>query len=172
VTPSGMNPSDWSVFSAAFRCFSEPCTPGGCGGDHDWAIPYHQLPGGLSALLWMYVTDLSPRSTFSKFLPFVIDTGAPVTVIPRRLLDDARAFARKDVAYDVLEGVGGGSITGQMFPAALSVNPRRSECAVLLFPPLDVFVAESSLRHGLLGLDALRQISTTFDPSRVRLRRV
>jgi hypothetical protein len=124
-------------------------------------------------LVWVYVADLSPGSTFSKYLPFVVDTGSSVTIIPRWVLDDPRAFARKDfVAFTTKRGVGGGALTGQMFRAALSVTPRREECEVLSFDQLDVFVAEGPLRQGLLGLDALRQISTTLDPSHARLRRV
>jgi hypothetical protein len=122
--------------------------------------------------VWLYVTDLSDRATFSGFLPFLIDTGATVTVIPRFVLPEY-AFQPASNAIHSIRGVGMSATPGLRFPALLSIAPRQRECVTLTFDPIDVFVSDliGPRPFGLLGLDAIRQTVAVFDAERARIRR-
>lgn len=165
----------WDDPSDQFRCFSSVCGPGCCGRQNGWAVPYTRRGKGETTyqpVVYLYVTDLSEGATFSAFLPFVIDTGAAVTMIPRALLGDRRAFRSKPVGgvYRVTD-VSGDVMLGRRFLTGLSVTPRRSECDALTFRPLPIVVLDPDpnmhrpIQLGLLGLDALRQVVTVFDLS-------
>ena len=123
-------------------------------------------------LTWLYVTDLSEDATSSGMIPFVIDTGTPVTIIPRTRLPPF-AFRPTWNAIYSMRGFDGPATPGLRFPALLSMAPRRSQCQTLTFDPIEVFIPDEAghTQVGLLGLDALREVISIFDERRARLRR-
>ena len=160
-----------------FECFSKTpaCAPGECGWKNGWALPYAKRPSPPTwhAVAFLYVIDLSDVAKLFGPLPFVIDTGSPITMIPRGLLRDRSVFRRRPFDVFKVRDVSGDVIAGQRFLTALSLNPTmHSECGALAFEPIQVFVPDldpdpGGRQLGLLGLDALRQKITIFEPSRV-----
>jgi hypothetical protein len=156
-----LNPDAFPRFRHATSCYGAADCDAVCGGQQGWRIPYLQsLP--MTTLL---VSDLTEGATFSGFLPFLLDTGASTTVIPRRLLPPF-AFRRVCDAFERVRVVDGRLIPGLRFPALLSLAPDRKDCPALTFDPLDVFIPDdlssASNPYALLGMDALRQVETTF----------
>lgn len=160
--------------SGRWRCYASTCGPGDCGGPRGWSRPYiRRGPQEYQAVVVLYVVDPS-GSGYSAFLPFVIDTGTSLTIIPRDLLQHPRAFRAGPRDLYQVNGVSGSPIFGHKFPAALSLSPNRSECSPLLFRDMEVFIPDACnacrIQMGLLGLDALRQVETVFDASHVTLK--
>jgi hypothetical protein len=118
----------------------------------------------------LFVVDPS-GSGYSAFLPFVIDTGTSLTIIPRDLLRHPKAFRAGPRDLCQVNGVNGDPIFGRKFPVALSLSPNRSECPPLIFRDIEVFIPDAAnacrIQTGLLGLDALRQVVTVFEASHV-----
>src|SRR4051794_6347592 len=110
-------------------CFSNgtACAPGGCGGPLGWVTRYVYPRGAesLKPMVHLRVVDLSNGSPFAARLPFVLDTGSSVTMIPRSLLP-RRAFpiGPYDRPANVKE-VSGHKIVGHWFRVALSLNPQQ-----------------------------------------------
>jgi len=128
------------------------------------------------AIVFLQVTELSDYATLRGHLPFVIDTGSPFTMIPRGLLQQEDAFRGDTFDVHTFRDVSGHVIVGRRFKATLSLNPYQPTCRPLMFTDLKVFVTDPvpetnrPLRTGLLGLDALRQLFTTFEPLQVFFR--
>jgi hypothetical protein len=155
--PGGSSGRSW--------CYAPVCQPGQCGGQHGWRVPYTRA---FRPLIVFYVTDLADGATYSGFLPFIIDTGSPRTLVPRHLLP-SYAFRPAPLTDSELSDVSGTPIVGHVFDAALSLSPRQPACDALRFPRMPIFVAGAQCRigTGLLGMDALRQIVTVADATQV-----
>ena len=154
---------------APLRCLAEECQPKGCGGEHGWYVPYEAV-GTVEvryrAALTFFVADV--ESGNHSYVPFVVDTGTPITIIPRTLVEKEAFKGRPSDIFDVT-GISGRIVSGRRFVADLILCPRHPECQPLQFSRLKVIVydppADERRRShpALLGLDALRQVVTTFD---------
>jgi hypothetical protein len=168
------------------RCYARrgECEPGNCGALNGWTVPYQQrahAPGVPSdahrettyrAVVDITVTYPSKTGVLTKPLPFVIDTGTPLTVIPRSLLGGSAFESEPGAVHDTVQDASGHHILGRRFWVKLSIRPQHATCNPLEFDRVNVFVPDTDVRLnlGLLGLDALRTVITVFDESRVIFR--
>ena len=168
------------------RCFARrgECQPGSCGALNGWTVRYQMrthTAGSPSdvyhettyrVVVDLLVTDLSRTVAFAQFLPFVIDTGSPFTVIPRALLSSSAFQSQPGAVHYTIQDASGHPIVGRRFWVELSIRPQDPTCNPLKFDRVNVFVPDADVRldWGLLGLDALRQVITVFDQSGVIFR--
>jgi hypothetical protein len=154
----------------AMPCLAEECHQRPCGGPEGWRAAYESY--GLRevryrAIVWLFVAEVD-GGTYSGYAPFLVDTGTPITVIPRPLVGD-NAFKGGTNDVHSVSRIGGDVLAGRRCRAALALIPPRPQCRPLQFANLNVIVCDApastwALRDfGLLGLDALRQIVVTFD---------
>jgi hypothetical protein len=122
--------------------------------------------GRYEAVINLFVLDSS--SAFMGAVPFIVDTGSDVTVIPRSLLDDG-AFRPEPNKHYGIEGISGGRmVVGHRFKASLSIPRRRRGPEPLKFVELRPMVVKNwPMSYGLLGLDALRQVLMVSDREHV-----
>jgi hypothetical protein len=137
-----------------------------------WFVPYRPVPAypdAYEAVITLYVKDLS--SPFLDFLPFVIDTGTDVTIIPRKLLKRAYAFPpSKTLGQYKVEGLTGKVVVGLRFRAAVAIVPHRPGPDPLRFDELKpIIVDDWKDKYGMLGLDALRQVMMVSDRDHICL---
>lgn len=141
---------------------------------HGWLVPYRSVPNYIDAyeaVIDLLVVDLSSGPVFVAILPFLIDTGTDITIIPRRLLKSANAFPpRKMLEEYSVEGLTGRVVVGHRFRAAMAVASLRSEPPPLSFGVLKPVVVEEKdwpWDYGTLGLDALRRVVMISDADHV-----
>lgn len=142
------------------------------GPNYGFFVPYRRdkiVDGSLErceAIINLLVMDLSPSSSFSGFLPFVIDTGADVTIIPRKLVPSS-AFPVHEAAmpYAIpIEGLTGSAAPGRAFSVSLAVAPPAAKFGGLGFNALTVVVVDTwPGRYATLGMDALQRVITVSD---------
>lgn len=138
-----------------------------------WFVPYRRVRGyfkAYEAIINLHVQDL--QSTFVAILPFVIDTGTDVTIIPRRLLSPSAFPRSKSLGpYDVT-GLTGKTVVGLRFRAAVSVAQLQRSSDLLGFGKLTPIVVRDKDwegDYGMLGLDALRKVVMVSDGDCVSL---
>ncbi len=155
------------------RCFAATCRSGGCGGSRGWAKAYSFSNGSCQALVCLYLIDVSNVARYSTYLPFLVDTGTPITIVPRPILQDSSAFqGHQSHGIREITGLGGRLQRGSRFRAALSISPSDDDCEPFALPGTEILVLdESELKHGLLGLDMLHRMVSVFDPRGVSFRR-
>jgi len=138
-----------------------------------WFVPYRRVRGyfnAYEAVINLHVQDL--HSTFVAILPFVIDTGTDVTIIPRRLLDPGAFPRSKSLGRYEVKGLAGGTVVGLRFRAAVSVALLRRGSDLLGFGKLTPIVVRDEDWEGdfgMLGLDALRKVVMVSDGDCVSL---
>lgn len=144
-----------------------PSTP-----HYGWFVPYCPVPGytdAYDAVIDLLVVDLS--SGFADVLPFVIDTGTDVTIIPRRLLTRHDVFPPSKAlgAYSVT-GLTGRVVTGLRFRAAIAIASLRPEPPPLSFGVMKPVVVDDWREdYGMLGLDVLLQVVMISDADQICL---
>jgi hypothetical protein len=122
------------------------------------------------AVIELFVQDLSAGSTFANYIPFVIDTGTDVTIIPRKLVPEEAFPVDKAVKpYGVpVEGLTGWRVFGRTFSASLAIVSPELTFAGLGFGKLTVVVVDSwEGDFAMLGLDALRRVVIVSDHEHV-----
>ena len=121
------------------------------------------------ALLSVFVTELSGRRVFAGDVPFLIDSGAPTTIIPRRLVTpNAFPLSRTSRLWHVLIKAAGGSFCGHCFRASLALRVNTPGIQPLLIGGLNVLVPDVWANdYGILGLDALRRLRVVFEAEQV-----
>jgi hypothetical protein len=130
-----------------------------------------EVPDRCEAVIRLLVHDLS--STFLHFLPFVIDTGTDVTIIPRRLLrrpEGAWAFqVGKTLSQYEVVGLTGGAIVGLRFRSTIAIVSDQSGLVLSLGELQPIVVADEDWEenYGMLGLDALRQVVMVSDSEHI-----
>jgi len=130
-----------------------------------------QISGPLEqweAVINMLVADPSTSSMF--FIPFVIDTGTDVTIIPRNLVPKAAFPTDKAVRPYTLTIIGFPDwiVFGRPFSANLAIVPPAAKYEGLGFKGITITVVDSwEGKYALLGLDALRQVVMVSDSDHV-----
>ncbi|MCH8960652.1 MAG: hypothetical protein IH820_04845 [Bacteroidetes bacterium] len=121
------------------------------------------------AVVKLLVHDRSPTSTFTGFLPFLVDTGSDVTLIPRTLVpSDAFPVEEALEPYEIpVEGLMGGSASGRIFSASLVIVPPAARYRGLSFKNSIVVVDSWRSKYAILGLDAIRQVVMVSDDQHV-----
>jgi hypothetical protein len=140
--------------------------------EQGWSIRYREAPGfadSHEAVINLYVQDLS--SPFLGILPFVIDTGSDVTIIPRRLLNGPGAFhPSKTLGQYQVEGLVGGAVVGLRFRATVAIVPLQPDLEPICFNELKpIVINDWAGNYGVLGMDALRQVVMVSDGDYVSL---
>lgn len=157
-----------STYGFAGVCQSvSPFNPG-----YGWFVPYRQVrehTGAYAyrAVIKMLVEDLSPGSTFADVLPFAINPGADVTVIPRQLLARTDAFPPTKALgpYQI-----GETAVGLCFRTAMTIAARSTRFTPLTFGILRTLVVDYWRgEYGILGRDALQQVVMVSDSEHVSL---
>jgi len=139
---------------------------------YGWFVPYHRVPGlpkdAREAVINLLVLDLSaPVAYATRAVPFCIDTGTDVTLVPRKLLPPG-AFPRERAINPNPEwiiGPCGGKIVGLRFRAGLLTEPSKVTKSALTFgSPLEILVVDYwDNPYGMLGLNALRTVIMISD---------
>jgi hypothetical protein len=140
-------------------------------------VPFSHVlesPDRCEAVVNLLVHDLS--STFLHFLPFVIDTGTDVTIIPRRLLRQpegewAFQLGKTLSQYEVM-GLTGRVVIGLRFRSTIALIGHQPGSAPLCLGELQpIVVADEDWDgdYGMLGLDALRQVIMVSDRDHISL---
>jgi len=122
------------------------------------------------ATINLLVTDLSLSSTFSGFIPFVIDTATDVTIIPRKLVPPNAFPVREAVKpyFVPVEGLTGRTVVGRTFSASLAIVPPAAKYGGLGFNILTIVVVDSwEGKYAMLGLDAIRRVVMVSDHDHV-----
>jgi hypothetical protein len=130
------------------------------------------LPELCEAVMELWVEDLSEGSKFSGFVPFVIDTGSQVIIVPRTLVPE-KAFPRDRALKPgnvIVRGAGGEEFPGLLFRASPSVPSPAPKYGALSFQEMKIVVVDAwHDEYALLGLDALRRVVLTSDSDHVCL---
>ena len=137
-----------------------------------WFVPYRRVreyTDAYEAVINLCVIDLS--STFICGVPFVIDTGTDVTIVPRRLVSRPHAFQVKNsLGPYKLQGLTGGGVVGLRFNAAMFLPLPQRDLPSLSFGRLKPVVVDHwKDDYGMLGLDALRRVVMVSDREHVSL---
>ena len=135
---------------------------------YGWFVPYQEMPEDSEcsqAVIILFVQDLL---SYADHLPFIIDTGSDVTIIPRKLLEP-RAFPKREaIAERGVIGVTGKVVTGLRFKAAIAISKLPSGPSSFSFPPLQPVIVDNwESDCGVLGLDALRKVVMVSDQNYV-----
>lgn len=101
-------------------------------------------------------------------IPLMVDTGAEVTVIPRRLVGDRRAFPASKVSVSLTVPGRGGSTVGSLYEASLSIQVG-AERVSLGWHPVVVVSDDWKRSYGLLGAAAMGSIMLVLDDRMVTL---
>jgi hypothetical protein len=143
---------------------------GACKSAFGYFVPYRKgrrINGALQqfeARIRLHVVDLS--SSYSGFIPFVIDSGTDVTIIPRKLVpSNAFAIGKQYLSLPVpVSGLTGRTVWGRAYRAGLTIFPTKADHAGLRFETLTLLVVEDwESNYAMLGLDALRQVVMVSD---------
>jgi len=120
---------------------------------------------GYRAMITLLLQD--PGSTYANTVPFLVDTGAEFTIVPRGLLRE-RAFPR-DKSTPRYEVTGlGGAVIGEGFPARLAILADQPRQPPFDFGTIQIVVADGLRRSsGVLGLDALRKLIVVCDEDHI-----
>jgi hypothetical protein len=164
-----IQPASAQGFAGVCQAISHP-SPG-----YGWFVPYRRIRRRVPeqadvyvrrAVIRLVVEDLSPGSTFVDILPFIINPGTDVTVIPRRLLERADAFPPGKALgpYQI-----GEAIVGLHFRAAIAIASRSAHFTPLSFGILRPMVNNWQSEYGVLGRDALQQVVMVFNADYVGL---
>jgi len=152
------------------RFFARPCHGApSLGGSHGWAVPYRRAEGfnACEAVVNLYVLELGAHGAFMDIVPFVIDTGTDVSIVPRTLLGP-ESFRGKELEVHDLIGFAGTPFVARRYRAALAIAARRPEPASVCFGAVDIFVVDAwNFPHAALGLDALRRVVLISDSKQV-----
>ena len=138
-----------------------------------WFVPYRQVPNSdesYDAVISLYVKDLT--SPFFDTLPFVIDTGTDITIIPRkgRILESGAFPLGEALGESQVRGLTGRTIVGRRFRAAFSIVSRQTGIDPLIFSELNPIIVDYwEDDYGMLGLDALRQVVMVSDREHISL---
>ena len=136
-------------------------------------VPYRRVKqyfNGYEAVVELNVQDIN--STYSGFLPFFIDTGADVTMIPRSLLKNHKnAFVpTPDSQYLNVEGLTGRIIVGIKFPAVVSTPKIGMSPPITFGDQLEILIVEDLPGDlAVIGLDALRNVIMVSDDQYVTI---
>jgi len=139
-------------------------------------VPYRSvglIEGALEqceAVISLMVIDLTPGSTFCDFIPFVIDTGTDVTIIPRNLVPrSAFPVQGANTSYEVpVTGLTGRTLWARIYSASLAIVPPTTKFGGLGFNVLTIVVVDTwEGECAVLGLDALRQVVVVSDPKHI-----
>ena len=124
------------------------------------------------AFVTLLVTDLADGLHFTQQMPFRIDTGTPVSIVPRQRLQGGfrpplSGWSPTDIDAPrqyAIGGVGGGWLRGHRYRAALALQSLNGG-EPLVFGTISLFVTDEghTLEYGLLGLDALRKVIMVSD---------
>ena len=167
------------VISPSRREFYAGFCRSGCpfNGEGGWFVPYRRVPefnDAYEAVITLNVIDLS--STFIGEVPFVIDTGSDVTIIPRRLVGGSNAssasnaFQQKAIGDYYVQGLTGKVVVGRRYRASLFVPLPRQDVSPLSFGEVKLVVVEEWMgKYAVLGLDALRQVVMVSDRDHISL---
>ena len=151
------------------RFYARVCEAPSLGG-RGWSVPYRKVKGtshAIEAIINLEVLDVGARVGFRETVPFRIDTGSDVTIVPRQLLTSG-AFRRRPMHVEVLAGLAGRPVLGDVFRAVLSIATTRSGPPPLSFGEVHLVVVDDwDYQHGMLGLDALRRVRLLADPERI-----
>ena len=120
---------------------------------------------------WINLYVIDRASPYTGFIPFLVDPGSHVTIIPKPLVE-AYAFpipkAIDPRHVEPVAGLGGGIVTGRIFSIHLAIVPQEVSYGVHMFQPLDVLVVDSLAdNYAVLGLDAIRQVTMVSDDKHV-----
>jgi hypothetical protein len=130
--------------------------------------PVREYADAYDAVINLNIHDLSGVSTVVLTLPFVIDTGTDVTIIPRRLIPSHSFPPQRSLGAYEVHGMGGGVIVGLRYRAVASIAPQGPSTPPLAFGELKPIVVDHwSQPYGMLGLDALRRVVMIADNKHV-----
>jgi hypothetical protein len=123
------------------------------------------------ALIRLFVRDTSKSSSQIIYVPFLIDTGTDVTIIPRNLIpnnDFLRINAVKPYKVPVT-GLTGKTVFGDTFNAHLSIVPfeKKGKHSLDLGEITIVIVNSWEDDKAVLGLDAIRRVLMISDSNNV-----
>lgn len=111
----------------------------------------------------LVIDDWESASTM-QWIPFRVDMGSPITIIPQVAIENGNIFRHNAViGIDEVLSVRSEKILGNNYSAVLQIGaPHLSEPAIVLRLP--VFVTSFiNLPYGLLGMDALKLIDMSLD---------
>jgi hypothetical protein len=139
-----------------------------------WFVPMRRR----MAVLELLVVD--PNSSFSARVPFLIDTGSTITVLPRTVHDrlaSGQAFARHSRGRPVsgLRLANGRLLAARPYDSFLYILPTPPGGPHFTFGcPFTIHVVEEEMWEGgdaigLLGTDALSQLTLVADRGYVTL---
>ena len=144
--------------------------------DYGYHVEYQHL-GRIGGTLeqWEVVIDLFVRDSHSSFvdlLPFVVDMGTSLTIIPRSLVaHNAFPLRKAIVPYAVpVLGVTGTIVFGHTFSATVAIAPPSTRYTPLRFGNLTIVVVDPCAweeEFGVLGLDALHRVVMVTDREHV-----
>lgn len=146
----------------------ESINPGHLG----WFVPVRERNGARDVIIRLWVHD--PKSSFTGFVPFLIDTGSQMTVLPRAALRGPSSSAAFRVPRRrrmlTVQTPGGPVALGESFTASLMLMPSGGvpECNLGEVP---VTIAESWPEDfpAILGMDVLRKLIVIADANHVTL---
>lgn len=132
---------------------------------------YRRVPGSRRSsevLICLHLIELGKRVRYLGPIPFLIDTGAQATIVPRSILGRQRAFRSVRLPHVAVEGVTGGIVIGYRQLVALALIPPQLGVEPVSFGELEVVVVEDwGSDYGILGLDALRGVVMVCDGEHV-----
>jgi hypothetical protein len=125
-----------------------------------WRVPWQRIHGRARAIVNLDVMDLTPRRPVaSEEVPFIIDTGATVTIVSQSAFETC--FRGKPIREGPVMAASGRELWARFFRAFVFSPIRRPGLPPLNFGELKIAVVDSqswNLRCGVLGLDALRRV--------------
>ena len=150
------------------------CRPGLCkietgvGEEYGWYV-YYTLNKwryeGWDIYIKLLVEEKADNTSNIEEIKFLVDTGSPRTIIPRRLITRVGAFQyeKSEGAWEI-EGISGRIIIGLQYSVFISIPSQKKNYPSLSFDKIKVLVSDDiNLHYGILGLDAIRRIVIISD---------